>query len=526
MLQFFSQPFGRRVKRATGAPRARPLRLHLEELERREVPAAIALQNSVIPLPADTAPVNANVVPNGNELQVIGAPGNGGTNAGLLGSPTTPSPLNAATNLQSAWSDWSEVPGGGATDSALGSVMFNGQLYLFAKGLGPAIFVNSTADGTSWTGWSEVPGGGLTDQALSPVVFNGQLYLFAKGLGNGIFVNSTADGTSWTGWSEVPGGGATDSALGSVVFNGQLYLFAKGLGPAIFVNSTADGTNWTGWSEVPGGGATDQALSPVVFNGQLYLFAEGLGNGIFVNSTADGTNWTGWSEVPGSGATDSALGSVVFNGQLYLFAKGLGGNGIFVNSTADGTGWTGWSEVPGGGLTDQALSPAVFNTQLYLFAKGLGNGIFVNTMANGDLTAVTQLGPFNTETITFNNGVPVGGWAQLTLYSDGSYNFVGHFHDSGIPSYNDSLVFGVVGASGTLYTFGHTGHMAGTIQSGSRDDNWDVSGTNPALAAAWSDLVQGGGRWYWEAAVNLDLTSLVDDLKKTADFVATVVSIF
>jgi hypothetical protein len=288
MLQFFAQAFSRRPKRATGASRTRPLRLGLEELERREVPASIHLGHNMIPLGGDETTDNLKVVPKRNEMQVIQAPGNGETAGGFLGSTTTDSPLNAVKTLPSAWSGWSEVPGGGATDRALGSVEFNNRLYLFAKGLGPAIFVNSMGEDTGWSGWSEVPGGGATDQALSPVVFNRQLYLFAKGLGNGIFVNSLGEGTGWSGWREVPGGGATDQALNSVVFNNQLYLFAKGLGLAIFVNSMGEGTGWTGWREVPGGGATDQALSSVVFNDQLYLFAKGLGNGIFVNSMANG----------------------------------------------------------------------------------------------------------------------------------------------------------------------------------------------------------------------------------------------
>ena len=136
---------------------------------------------------------------------------------------------------------------------------------------------------------------------------------------------------------------------------------------------------------------------------------------------------------------------------------------------------------------------------------------------------MSQIGLLNTGSITFDNGVPVGGWAQLTVYADGSYNFTGHFHDSGLPNYNDSLVFGLVSTSGTLYTFVHTGHMAGTFESGSRDDDWDVSGTNPALAAGWADLE--GGRWYWRAGVNWDPGPLIQDIETAAQIAGTVVSI-
>jgi hypothetical protein len=139
--------------------------------------------------------------------------------------------------------------------------------------------------------------------------------------------------------------------------------------------------------------------------------------------------------------------------------------------------------------------------------------------------SVTMLGPYNTGNIVLSNGVPVGGWGQLTIYADGSYNFVGHFHDSGFFSYDDSLVFGIRGASGVLYTFTHTGHVAGTVEFwNSRDDNWDVSGKNPALAAAWVDLV-AGGQWRWEAGANLSLGSLLDDLKTALGIAGAVVAL-
>jgi hypothetical protein len=47
--------------------------------------------------------------------------------------------------------------------------------------------------------------------------------------------------------------------------------------------------------------------------------------------------------------------------------------------------------------------------------------------------------------ITFNNGVPVGGYSHLTLYMDGTYMFTGHFHDSGATEYNMNLVWAVAG---------------------------------------------------------------------------------
>jgi hypothetical protein len=115
----------------------------------------------------------------------------------------------------------------------------------------------------------------------------------------------------------------------------------------------------------------------------------------------------------------------------------------------------------------------------------------------------------------------------LTLYQSGAYNFTGSFHDSGFPSYNDSFVWGVVSSRGVLFTFSHSGHMAGTIEPGSRDDSWDNQGTSPVIASAWADLV-AGWRWRWEAGVNLDLGSIINDIKAViaaAQTIAQVIAI-
>ena len=156
------------------------------------------------------------------------------------------------------------------------------------------------------------------------------------------------------------------------------------------------------------------------------------------------------------------------------------------------------------------------------------NGKIVWTPQGGAyaVQAVSQM-TFNTGNFDFGSGLfdpPVQGSAQLTVYADGGYNFVGHFHDSGALSYDDSLVFGIVSTSGVLYTFSHTGSVAGWTQFwDSSDDNWDVSGTNPALAAGWADLQ--GAHYYWRADVSWDVGALLQEIKDAAGIVETVISI-
>ena len=135
-----------------------------------------------------------------------------------------------------------------------------------------------------------------------------------------------------------------------------------------------------------------------------------------------------------------------------------------------------------------------------------------------------QLGPWQTGYITYPAGVPVGGYASLTLRSDGTYEFTGHFHDSGAPSYDDHFAWGVRASDGFAFTFAHRGHMAGTFEAGSRDDDWNVTGYNTDIAAHW-DALQGWN-WQWRADVNWDvvgdLTRIIDALKQVGQAVAVI----
>ncbi|MHC5729778.1 MAG: hypothetical protein ACYTXY_37795, partial [Nostoc sp.] len=108
---------------------------------------------------------------------------------------------------------------------------------------------------------------------------------------------------------------------------------------------------------------------------------------------------------------------------------------------------------------------------------------------------------------------------------DGSYSFTGHFHDSGATSYDTSLVFALKDdVDGSVFTFSHTGRTHGTFEAGSRNDDWGVSGTNPALAAAWGGI-SSNYNWSWNAGANLDLTSTLDGATKAVGFAAAVIAI-
>ncbi len=136
----------------------------------------------------------------------------------------------------------------------------------------------------------------------------------------------------------------------------------------------------------------------------------------------------------------------------------------------------------------------------------------------------TQLGPFTFNPIVFGGGVPVGGWAQLTLFSNGAVNFTGHFHDSGAPSYNMTCTYAVRAADGTIYTFTKTGRTHGTFESGSRNFDWGDNPTQTAVAAGWANLVAS---WSWQAraGANADIGALVDSAVKAVGQASSIIAI-
>jgi hypothetical protein len=66
--------------------------------------------------------------------------------------------------------------------------------------------------------------------------------------------------------------------------------------------------------------------------------------------------------------------------------------------------------------------------------------------------------------------------------------------------------------------------VAGTFESGSRDDDWSNSGQNDAIATNWANLVAGTTSKA-DADANSDLTGLLDSVIGAVGTVLSVVSI-
>jgi hypothetical protein len=131
---------------------------------------------------------------------------------------------------------------------------------------------------------------------------------------------------------------------------------------------------------------------------------------------------------------------------------------------------------------------------------------------------------FDQDSIAFDVGVSVGGFCHLTLRRDGTYSFSGHFHDSGVTEYNVSLVLAVKDSANIVYTFQQAGHVAGTLEAGSRDYDWSTDAQNDAVTQHWTDLAIGANATI-QASATLDMTNLTNSVIGAIGLVLGVIGI-
>jgi len=141
-----------------------------------------------------------------------------------------------------------------------------------------------------------------------------------------------------------------------------------------------------------------------------------------------------------------------------------------------------------------------------------------------DLPALPSQLDHDSGPIVFGGGVPVGGFAHVTMFRDGTSIFSGHLHDSGATSFNTACVCAVKDAKNNAYLFQHAGNVAGTFGSGSRDDDWNLSGPqNDSIVANWADLLHATATF--QTSVTLDLGSLIDRTLAGIGAVAAVIGV-
>jgi hypothetical protein len=127
----------------------------------------------------------------------------------------------------------------------------------------------------------------------------------------------------------------------------------------------------------------------------------------------------------------------------------------------------------------------------------------------------------DTGPIHFDGGVPIRGYANGGLFPNGAWNFSGHFHNSGFPSYGVGMAI-AVRLRGVAFVLSVQGRVGGSIGGGPRDFDWNTSGTNPALAAA---LPVDDYDWSWNATANINIGDIINAVVGTLGAVATVVTL-
>lgn len=131
--------------------------------------------------------------------------------------------------------------------------------------------------------------------------------------------------------------------------------------------------------------------------------------------------------------------------------------------------------------------------------------------------------PFDINSITFDDSTPANGDVHTVFRRDGTFNFHGHFHNSGAIDLNYNLVAGVLDAHGTLYTMLHSGTVHGSLEPGSPDDNWNEEDRNDAIAQNWVVLLAGGNQFHCVASTRTDFANLTVEALGIALGVAGVV---
>jgi hypothetical protein len=257
-----------------------------------------------------------------------------------------------------------------------------------------------------------------------------------------------------------------------------------------------------------------------------------------------GTGWNIFSQVFSSPFPTTNSSCIIYavkpTGELlwYMDLKGDGSNAPNGTSGWDphsgnqvGSGWGIFTDVfsPGGGL----IYGIKKSGELLWYEDQMHNGTSGWAPRSGSQIGVgwflvpaalpTEL-HFDNDSITFGDGVALGGYAHLTLRQDGSYSFSGHFHDSGSVEYNVSFAVGVKDSADKVYAFQQSGHVAGTFESGSRDFDWNIADQNETISQNWTNLatyaVMNG-----QASVSLDPINLLNTVVGALGLVLGVVSI-
>jgi hypothetical protein len=96
----------------------------------------------------------------------------------------------------------------------------------------------------------------------------------------------------------------------------------------------------------------------------------------------------------------------------------------------------------------------------------------------------------------------------------GNFTFSGHMHNSGALGIDYVLTLVALTSSGIAYTVQQVGHTAGTLTSGSRNDDWTISGFKDGIRDNWAEASQA--KLTWTIHANDTLTPQIEGARRSA----------
>jgi LGFP repeat len=119
-------------------------------------------------------------------------------------------------------------------------------------------------------------------------------------------------------------------------------------------------------------------------------------------------------------------------------------------------------------------------------------------------------------------GTALGGSVTFTLRSNGTYRIHYLLHDSGAPGYDFTVRAIFVASNGLSLVGQHSGHVGGTLTTGSRDDDFTDEGSNPFIQTCW-EQIKAGTMYVTKDYSTTGVIGFVEDVAKAVlDVVVTV----
>ena len=288
---------------------------------------------------------------------------------------------------------WTPLPNG-QTDRALGGASYQGNIHIFAVGIGDrSIYENIKRGGVSWGGWHEVEGNGKTEEAPAAVNWGSSLFLFVKGRDGQIYFNrKNGTDAAWGAWTPIPGF-VSKTAPAAVVYQGKIHLFAaRATDYMISTSRFPEPDTFSPWSELPGHATTKIAVGAATYEDyvtgegeSLFLYGVGIDDRkVYVNKSSPLRSWSGW--YPLVGTTDAQVtGAAIARPNAAGFADNrFRYQTVFIKGIVDGGPYmlergfdlVDWDESFLGGRSSTAITPVVFNNQIHLFIASGDFGIW------------------------------------------------------------------------------------------------------------------------------------------------------